>query len=41
MLAAHLQRRMLLGVGKAPGKAARRAHIERTVDRFLRVFGPA
>ena len=38
MLAAHLQRRMLLGVAKAPDKAARQAQIERTVERFMRLF---
>jgi TetR/AcrR family transcriptional repressor of mexJK operon len=41
MLAAHLQRRMLLGVAKAPGKAAKQAQIERTVDRFMRLFAAA
>ncbi len=38
LLAAHLQRRMLLAVDSAPSKAAQRAQIERTVDRFLRLF---
>ena len=41
MLAANLQRRMMLGVDKAPGKAARRRQIRRTVDRFLRLFASA
>lgn len=38
MLAATLQRRVLLQVGKPPGKAARRRHIARTVERFLRLY---
>lgn len=38
MLAAHRQRLLLLAVGKPPGKAARRKHIERTVERFERLF---
>ena len=38
MLAAHMQRRMLLGVANAPNKATRQAQIQRTVDRFMRLF---
>ena len=38
MLAAHMQQRMLLGVAKAPNKATRQVQIQRTVDRFMRLF---
>ncbi len=38
MLAAHFQRRALLGVGKRPEKSAQREHIEHTVQRFLRLY---